>query len=47
VFLAAHLGGRAEPLGQDLEGANLEVRQGAEQIAGLADALRALNSPGG
>jgi acetyl esterase/lipase len=40
TFLAAHLGGRAEPLGQDLAGANLELRAGAGQIAGLADALR-------
>jgi acetyl esterase/lipase len=47
AFLAAHLGGRAEPLGQDLDGANLEVREGAEQIAGLAAALRTVDAPGG
>src|SRR5580704_2680646 len=47
AFLAAHLGGRAEPLGQDLDGANLAVREGAEHIAGLADALRILHARGG
>jgi dipeptidyl aminopeptidase/acylaminoacyl peptidase len=42
TFLAVHLGGSAEPIGQDLEGANLEVIAGAQHIAGLGDALRAV-----
>jgi dipeptidyl aminopeptidase/acylaminoacyl peptidase len=39
AFLAAHLGGRAEPIGQDFAGARLEVREGAAHVPGLAAAL--------
>lgn len=39
AFLAQHLGGRAEPFGDAFVGANLEVRAGAEEIRGLAEAL--------
>ncbi len=35
-FLAAHLGGRAEPIGDALEGSTLELREGTEQIPGLS-----------
>src|SRR5262249_46238519 len=41
AFLASHLGGRAELIGADFNGSSLEVREGADQIAGLADALKA------
>ena len=40
AFLAAHLGGRAEPIGQDFEGAKLEVPEGAAHVPGLDGALR-------
>jgi dipeptidyl aminopeptidase/acylaminoacyl peptidase len=39
-FLARCLGGRQEPLGADLKGANLKVPEGAANIPGLADALK-------
>ena len=39
AFLAAHLGSRAEPIGEDFKGAKLEVREGAAQVPGLEDAL--------
>ncbi|MBX3407292.1 MAG: S9 family peptidase [Phycisphaeraceae bacterium] len=37
-FLAANLGGRAEPIGDALKGANLTVPAGAELISGLSEA---------
>ena len=40
AFLARHLGGRAQPIGDDFQGAKFEVPQGAEEIAGLAAALK-------
>ena len=30
AFLAQHLGGRAEPIGEDFEGSSIEIRTGAE-----------------
>ena len=39
AFLAAHLGSRAEPIGEDFKGAKLEVREGAAQVPGLEVAL--------
>ncbi len=39
AFLAEHLGGRAEPIGDDFEGSSLEVLTGAEQIPNLTEAL--------
>lgn len=39
AFLAAHLGGRFEPIGDDLSGSSIDVPTGAESIAGLTDAL--------
>jgi acetyl esterase/lipase len=41
AFLAAHLGGRCEPISDDLRGSNLEVRGGVDQIAGLKQKLDA------
>lgn len=39
AFLAQCLGGRFEPLGEDLAGSSLNVPTGAEQIPGLAEKL--------
>lgn len=39
AFLAAHLGGRYEPLGADLTGSSLTAPVGAEYVPGLAAAL--------
>ena len=41
TFLAAHLGGRCEPFGEDFRGAEFEVRAGAAQVPGLETALAA------
>jgi dipeptidyl aminopeptidase/acylaminoacyl peptidase len=42
VFLAQCLGGRCEPIGDDLNGSSLQVLAGAEDVAGLQEALDAL-----
>jgi dipeptidyl aminopeptidase/acylaminoacyl peptidase len=39
IFLAQHLGGAYQPLGDDLAGSSITVPSGAEQIHSLADAL--------
>lgn len=39
-FLAEHLGGRAQPIGDDFEGSSIEVREGAEHVPGVAEALK-------
>ncbi len=39
AFLAACLGGRVEPVGDDFEGASIQVLAGADQVPGLAEAL--------
>jgi dipeptidyl aminopeptidase/acylaminoacyl peptidase len=41
AFLAKHLGGSCQPIGNDLKGSSLIVVTGAEQIPGLQDALAA------
>lgn len=38
-FLAEHLGGRAEPIGDELTGSSATVPTGADGVAGLAEAL--------
>jgi dipeptidyl aminopeptidase/acylaminoacyl peptidase len=38
AFLVEHLGGRAEPIGEDFGGAKFEVPQGADAVPGLAAA---------
>jgi len=43
-FLANCLGGQAEPLGDDLKGSSLQVPAGAEDIKGLAQALKAFSA---
>ena len=45
AFLARHLGGRHEPVGEDFQGASLQVVTGAEGVPGLAEALE--SQPGG
>ncbi len=40
AFLAQHLGGRYEPIGEALRGAKLSVPSGKEQVPGLAEALQ-------
>jgi dipeptidyl aminopeptidase/acylaminoacyl peptidase len=39
MFLAAHLGGRCEPVGDDFRGAKFEVREGAAHVGGLEAAV--------
>ncbi len=39
LFLEQHLGGRSEPLGDDLEGSSIQVPNGSERIPGLAEAV--------
>jgi dipeptidyl aminopeptidase/acylaminoacyl peptidase len=40
AFLAEHLGGRFEPVGDDFKGATLEVPTGQDEVPGLEDALK-------
>jgi dipeptidyl aminopeptidase/acylaminoacyl peptidase len=40
AFLSKCLGGRFEPIGDDFEGASLQVPEGADYVPGLADALK-------
>jgi len=39
AFLAEHLGGRYEPIGDDFEGSSIIVQSGAEDVPGLAEAI--------
>jgi hypothetical protein len=39
AFLAEQLGGRFEPVGEDFEGATIEVPAGADDVPGLSEAL--------
>ncbi|MBC2747200.1 MAG: S9 family peptidase [ANME-2 cluster archaeon] len=39
AFLAEHLGGRYEPIGDDFEGSSIIVECGAEEVPGLAEAI--------
>jgi len=39
AFLAEHLGGAVEPVGDDFAGASLEVRAGADAVRGVSKAL--------
>ena len=45
AFLADHLGGRVEPVGDDFKGASLKVLEGADQVPALPAALAAAKSP--
>jgi dipeptidyl aminopeptidase/acylaminoacyl peptidase len=40
AFLAAHLGGRYQPIGDDFEGSSIEVPTGAADVPGLEAALK-------
>lgn len=40
IFLGNCLGGRTEPIGEDLKGSSLQVLEGAENIPGLEEALK-------
>jgi dipeptidyl aminopeptidase/acylaminoacyl peptidase len=40
AFLARQLGGRFEPIGKDFEGSTIKVPAGADQVPGLAEALK-------
>lgn len=42
AFLAQHLGGKFEPVGDDFAGASVSVPAGAEYVPGLSDALTSL-----
>lgn len=44
-FLQQCLGGRAEPIGRDFEGASLQVKEGADRVPGLAEAIAAIPRP--
>lgn len=37
AFLAEHLGGRYEPIGDDFDGSSISVPVGADQIPGLRE----------
>ncbi|MEA1965784.1 MAG: prolyl oligopeptidase family serine peptidase, partial [Euryarchaeota archaeon] len=39
AFLAEHLGGRYEPIGDDFEGSSVTVPVGAEEVPGLAEVI--------
>jgi hypothetical protein len=39
AFLAEHLGGRFEPVGDDFKNASIEVPAGKDQVPGLNEAL--------
>src|SRR3954471_17153607 len=39
VFLAQHLGGSYQPIGEDFHGGSITVPSGADQVYGLGDAL--------
>lgn len=41
-FLAQCLGGRAQPIGDDLKGSSLQVLEGAEHVDGLKEAVEAM-----
>ena len=41
AFLAAHLGGAYEAIGDDFDGSSIEVPEGADQVQGLGAALDA------
>jgi dipeptidyl aminopeptidase/acylaminoacyl peptidase len=43
AFLAEHLGGRFEPVGDDFKGATIKVTTGDEGVPGLAEALQSIN----
>ena len=47
IFLAEHLGGRTQPIGDDFARASIQVPTGAEQIPTLLSALDAIQEKAG
>jgi dipeptidyl aminopeptidase/acylaminoacyl peptidase len=45
AFLAIHLGGRYEPIGQAFEGANFQIPAGHDGVPGLDESLSTANAP--
>ena len=45
LFLAQYLGGRFEPIGDDLRGSSITVPVGDKELPGLSEALRSLAEP--
>ncbi|HTO05300.1 MAG TPA: alpha/beta fold hydrolase, partial [Opitutus sp.] len=45
AFLADHLGGRFEPVGDDFKGASVKILEGADQVPGMTAALAAVAAP--
>lgn len=43
-FLAKHLGGRAEPIGDAFKGSTIQIPTGAEGVAGVAEAIKAASA---
>ena len=39
AFLAKHLGGRAQPIGDDFKGSSIQVPTGGEDLPGVSGAL--------
>ncbi len=39
AFLAEHLGGNCEPIGDDFKGSSITVPVGVEEVSGLTEAL--------
>jgi hypothetical protein len=44
AFLAKHLGGRAEPIGDAFKGSTIQVPSGADGVPGLSEALEAMGA---
>jgi hypothetical protein len=44
AFLAEHLGGRYEPVGEAFAGAVFEIPTGADQVPGLEKSLETIES---
>ena len=44
-FLAEHLGGRAEPIGEDFKGSSIAVPEGAQYVKGVSEALGGQERP--
>lgn len=42
LFLAKHLGGRSEPIGEDFKGSSIQIPSGVDQIESLSDALKSI-----
>ncbi|MFO7524054.1 MAG: S9 family peptidase [Ignavibacteriaceae bacterium] len=42
LFLAKHLGGRSEPIGEDFKGSSIQIPSGVDQLESLNDALNTI-----